>query len=197
MIGWAALAVQLYVVFAMRSAQGADLGGGIINFLSYFTVLSNLLVATALTLPWAARTSRAARFMGSPSVLAGIATSIALVGIVYGVLLRQLWQPQGLQWVADVLLHDAMPVIFVLYWWLFVPPSRLRGHDVVKWAAYPALYFIYALLRGAWSGLYPYPFIDVGRLGYAQVALNAFAVLLAFVAVAWLLIGLDRFKPAR
>lgn len=197
LVGWAALAIQLALVIVIRLGKGESVGGGIVNFLSFFTVLTNLLAAAALTLPWTARRSRAARFMARPSVLAGITTSIALVGIVYGLLLRGLWQPQGLQWLADVLLHDAMPIVFLLYWWLFVPPSRLRGRDIATWAVYPALYFIYSLLRGASGGPYPYPFIDVGRLGYAQVGLNALAMLLAFTALGWLLLGLDRLKRGR
>jgi hypothetical protein len=205
LLGWAALAAQLYLIVTLRFAQGASFIGGIVNFLSFFTILTNLLAACALTLPWVARTPPAADFkagyktpfLARPGVLTGIATSIALVGIVYSLLLRQLWQPQGLQWVANELLHDVMPIVFLLYWWLFVPPGRLRGRDIVNWAAYPVLYFVYALLRGAWFGPYPYPFIDVGVLGYARVATNAMLVLLAFVTLASVLVGLDQVKPAR
>ena len=48
-----------------------------------------------------------------PSVQAGTAVYIAIVGIVYQLLLRQLWNPQGAQWVADVLLHSIIPVGYV------------------------------------------------------------------------------------
>jgi hypothetical protein len=195
--GWAALVLQLALLIATRLGRGESVAGGLVNYFGFFTILTNLLVASALSLPWAAGGSRAARWMARPRVLAGIATSIALVGIVYGVLLRGLWQPQGLHWLADVLLHDAMPVIFLVYWWLFVPPSRLRGRDVANWAIYPALYFVYCLLRGAWGGPYPYPFIDVGQLGYAHVGLNALAMLLVFTVLGWLMIGLDRLKRGR
>ncbi|EQD46143.1 hypothetical protein B1B_12734 [mine drainage metagenome] len=55
---------------------------------------------------------------------------------------------------------------------------------------------MYALLRGAWLGRYPYPFIDVAQLGYARVALNAAGMLIVFLLIAAGLIALNRLKPA-
>ena len=60
------------------------------------------------------------------------------------------------------------------------------------WLVYPLVYFVYALLRGHLLGAYAYPFIDVAMLGYAQVFINAGGILLGFVAVALVLIGIDR-----
>ena len=45
----------------------------------------------------------------------------------------------------------------------------LRWKDAVAWLAYPGVYLVYILARGAVSGLYPYPFVDVNVLGYAGV----------------------------
>ena len=55
------------------------------------------------------------------------AAYIAIVGIIYRLLLRQLWNPQGMQWVADVILHDVIPVGYVLYWLLFAPGRNCAG----------------------------------------------------------------------
>ena len=37
------------------------------------------------------------------------------------------------------------------------------------WLAYPGVYLVYVLARGAVSGEYPYPFMDVKVLGYGGV----------------------------
>jgi hypothetical protein len=50
------------------------------------------------------------------------------------------------------------------------------------------------LIRGALVGLYPYPFIDAGRLGYARVFLNAGGMLIAFICISLALVALDRAK---
>ncbi|MGH7562867.1 MAG: Pr6Pr family membrane protein [Gemmatimonadota bacterium] len=94
----------------------------------------------------------------------------------------------------DVLLHDVMPVLFLVYWWLIVPKRGLPWTRVSIWALYPLGYFLYALGRGAVSGLYPYPFIDVGALGYGPVLLNATWVLVGFVILAMLLIAVGCIK---
>ena len=46
---------------------------------------------------------------------------------------------------------------------------------------YPLAYFTYAIARGASDGRYPYPFMDVGKIGAVQTALNAAAIAAAFV----------------
>jgi hypothetical protein len=48
---WLGLSSQLYIVIVARLANGASLIGGVVNFLSFFTVLTNILVALALTFP--------------------------------------------------------------------------------------------------------------------------------------------------
>ena len=90
-----------------------------------------------------------------------------------------------------------MPVLFTLYWWFCVPKGSLRVSHIGVWALYPALYFAYILLRGHLLGVYPYPFIDVNKLGYAQVFLNAGEILAGFVGVALMLVALDRWAGSK
>jgi hypothetical protein len=94
------------------------------------------------------------KWLCRPSVQAATAVYIAIVGMVYQLLLRQLWNPQGAQWVADVLLHSIVPVGYVVYWLLFAPRAGLSWKDSVTWLVYPGVYLVYTLARGAVSGLY-------------------------------------------
>jgi hypothetical protein len=190
-LGWAGLSIQMYLIFYSRWTLGASLLGGLMSFFSYFTVLSNTLVATVLTCELTSRESAAQRWFLQPSVSSGIAVSIAVVGIAYNLLLRHLWHPEGWQWLADELLHDVMPLLFLVYWWWCVPKGRLRLGHIAWWVIYPLLYFGYSLWRGHVLAVYPYPFIDVEKLGYPQVFINAGGLLAGFVLIALLLIGLD------
>ncbi|MGR4039091.1 Pr6Pr family membrane protein [Pseudomonas sp. 910_21] len=191
-LGWLGLTVQLYLILLLRWEAGASLLGGLVNFFSFFTVLSNTLVASVLTCALNLRISRGQAFMLRAPVSGAVAASIVLVGLAYSLLLRHLWHPQGWQWLADELLHDVMPVLFLIYWWCCVPKGRLRLRHIGLWMLYPMLYFAYLLLRGDLLGLYPYPFIAVDKLGYPQVLLNALGILAGFVLVSLLLLGLDR-----
>ncbi|CRM94931.1 hypothetical protein [Pseudomonas sp. 22 E 5] len=194
--GWAGLVIQQYLIFYSRWESGASLLGGLINFFSFFTVLTNTLAAVVLSYAWVDRDSAAKRFFLEPKVSSGVAVSIVVVSLAYNLLLRHLWQPEGFQFIADELLHDVMPVLFFIYWWRCVPKGNLQLKHVAGWVIYPLVYFGYVLLRGDLLGQYQYPFIDVGTLGYPQVFVNAGGILVGFLLIALAVVGLDRFlKP--
>lgn len=195
--GWSGLAIQQYLILYSRWMSEASLLGGLVNFFSFFTVFTNTLVAVVLTYALSMQTSRARDFFLQPWVSSGVAVSIAVVGLGYSVLLRHLWHPQGWQFLADELLHDVMPVLFLLYWWWCVPKGMLRLKHIGLWVIYPLVYFAYALMRGESLGLYQYPFIDVARLGYPQVFINAGGILMGFVLVSLVVVGLDRWLEKR
>jgi len=195
--GWVGLAIQQYLIFYSRWTSGASLLGGLINFFSFFTVLTNTLVVVVLSYALVDRDSAAKRFFLAPRTSSGIAVSIVVVSLAYNLLLRHLWQPEGFQFIADELLHDVMPVLFLLYWWRCVPKGTLLLRHIGAWVLYPLVYFAYVLLRGHLLGQYQYPFIDVDTLGYPQVFVNAGQILAGFVGIAVAVVGLDRaLKPA-
>jgi hypothetical protein len=190
--GWVGLAIQQYLIFYSRWTSGASLMGGLINFFSFFTVLTNTLAVVVLSYALVNRPSAARRFFLAPAVSSGIAVSIVVVGLAYNLLLRHLWQPEGFQFIADELLHDVMPVLFAVYWWRYVPKGQLRFTHIGLWVIYPLVYFGYALLRGDLLGQYQYPFIDVSTLGYPQVFVNAGGILAGFVLIAAMVVGVDK-----
>lgn len=194
LLGWGGLAIQLYVVLLVRWTSGASVIGGLLSYFSFFTVLTNTMVATVLTYAVVSRSSKGKTFFLQSWVSSAIAVSIIVVGVAYSLLLRQLWQPHGLAWLANELLHDVMPVLFTVYWWYCVPKGFLRLSHIGVWSLYPVLYFTYIMLRGHLLGVYPYPFFDVGKLGYEQVFLNAGGILAGFVGVALMLVALDRWR---
>ncbi|WP_017738480.1 Pr6Pr family membrane protein [Pseudomonas sp. CBZ-4] len=190
--GWVGLAIQQYLIFYSRWTSGASLLGGLVNFFSFFTVLTNTLAVVVLSYALVKRDSAAKRFFLAPKVSSGIAVSIAVVGLAYSLLLRHLWQPEGFQFIADELLHDVMPVLFLIYWWRCVPKGTLQLKHIGAWVIYPLVYFAYVLLRGHLLGQYQYPFIDVDTLGYPHVFVNAGGILVGFVAIALGVVGLDK-----
>lgn len=194
LLGWLALALQLLLSIRLTMANGQGVLAGVWTYVGFFTILTNVLAALALTA--AAHGSRGAfsRFFMRPDIHTAIAMSIAIVAAIYNLLLRQLWQPQGWQIVADNTLHVVMPALFLLYWWLAVPKATLRWPQVMLWQSYPAAYFAYVLIRGAVNHWYPYPFLNVGTLGYLHVLANACVVLLAFVVIGLLLVALGRWQ---
>jgi len=196
-LGWFALILQwlLSIQLTMANGQGALAGTWI--YFGFYTILTNILVALTFTAGALGPRNAFTRFFHRPGTCTAVAMSIVVVSAVYNVMLRQLWHPQGWQLFADATLHDVMPLAFLMYWWFAVPKGSLGWRQILTWQGYPVAYFAYALARGAVNGWYPYPFLDVTSLGYAQVVVNALLVLLFFIAVALALTAVARWQARR
>jgi hypothetical protein len=184
LICWAGLAIQ----FAATFGNQHDVAGTLWILLRFFTVITNLLLAVTMTLVALGRKI-------SPFILGGVTLAILLVGVVYMTLLRGLIELSGGALLADALLHKVSPVAAALWWLLFAPRGRLRWSAPARWAIYPLVYFAYALLRGHLDGRYPYPFMDVGKLGWVQTAINAGGIAMAFILAGFLLVWVDSWRP--
>lgn len=189
-LGWFALVLQ-YCLPLTPGMQATSLEHAV-RYFCFFTILSNLLVALALTLPWLAPATRVGRFFLSPSVRAGIAAYIILVAAVYHFLLRHVWDPHGWLFVSNGLLHYVMPVVYVADWLLFVPKGSLRARDAAIWLVLPVAYAALTLVHGAVTGFYPYPFLNVAKLGNAAVLANIAAMTVAFGILGLLMVAADR-----
>ena len=189
-IAGGALILQLVLLLSLtRDSIGPLLAT--IRYFSYFTILSNIVVA--LVGAWVAF-GAAARVESAFAVrLRGAAALyIAVTGGIYVTVLQGLWQPQGAQWLADVSLHYVVPALYLLLWLLFSPKGRLRWSDALRWLVFPLAYLLWALWRGSWAHEYPYPFVDVAALGMAKVLRNCVAVSILFVLLGLGLVAIDR-----
>ena len=200
MVAWFGVLLQLVLSLQLALANGKSVVDGLVAYLGYFTVLTNLLVAVSLSWPLLSPHSAPGRWFQRPGVASAIAVSIFIVGLAYHLLLRHIWNPQGPQWLADVTLHYAVPLLCLVHWWFAVSPARMVWHAPLAWATWPLAYLLYALLRGLAYGSYPYPFIDVTALGYRQTLLNSAGLLVVFLLLGGVMVAISRVRftaPAR
>ena len=190
--GWFALVLQFPLSVAVSRSNGMSRFGAVVTYFSFFTILTNVLVAVGITCYLCIPTSTWGRFFARATVQSGLAAYIATVGVVYSLLLRQIWNPEGLQKIADALLHDVVPVLYVLYWIVFVSRNPLPWKSVLFWLWYPLAYLSYTLVRGAFYNWYPYPFVDVGSVGYERVFLNASLMVVAFSTLGLVMVAFSR-----
>lgn len=165
-----------------------DYGGGIINFFSFFTNLSNIYAAVMfLVVVW----YRLAGKKLGPKLEIARGTSVVcmvIVGVVFSVLLRDVDLGHLMPWV-NAVVHYAMPLAALLSWLWWPPRARLSARSIVYWLVFPAAYLVYVLLRGAATGWYPYPFLTPSKVGgYAGVAGYAVGILALFLAASWVLL---------
>ena len=116
LIAWVGVLLQLYLSARLPLSSGKSVVEGLVGFFGYFTVLTNIFVALAAALPVMFGRSRLGRWFGTGMVLGCAVTAIVLVGVGYHFLLRNVWAPQGLQWIADVMLHYVVPMAYFAYW---------------------------------------------------------------------------------
>ena len=177
----AGVSLQYYDLMSGKPAAG--FWPATVNYFSYFTVESNVLVFVVAAVAALAPSGRLWQWFRRPAVVGAACLYIGITGVVYFLFLRHLFHFQGLGAVANDLLHFFDPLAFAVYWLLFAPKSGLRLKLAAVWLAYPVAYGAYILLRGPSSGFYPYPFVDVPALGYPHVFANM-AMFLACFAIA-------------
>ena len=187
LLALAALVLQ-YVLILQLTRDNVGVVLGTVRFVTYFTILSNIAVALVA---FAAATGQSG-FFGQARVRGAVALYIGVTGSIYFFILRHLWQPQGAQWWADTGLHYAVPLAYWAWWLALTPHGGLRWRDVAGWLLFPLAYVVWVFVRGAWLGEYPYPFIDVGQLGWGKVAINAVGVMAVFVVLGLVIVGVDR-----
>ena len=185
-LAWFALAAQLYIIMRYRTAS---VGATLVQYFSYYTILTNIMIAWVCTVLFIRREDTS----GRKKVLTAILVYILTVGLTYNLILRSLWKPEGLQLLADNLLHSIIPLLYLVFWLIFVKKHTLQWNNFLPWLIYPLLYLIYVMIRGAIFGVYPYPFIDVTQIGYQKALLNAVMVTGVIVIFSLLSVGYTKF----
>lgn len=188
-IGWFALLAQYYLMLENRVSS---IGETTVRFFSFFTILLNLLVTVYFSYHAFKLKSQNRNLLDQPGFLTAITVYITIVGIVYQTILRQLWEPTGLQKIVDELLHSVMPICTILYWSLYENKSVVKWTQIPKWLVVPLIYLVYILIRGKSSGFYPYPFVNVSDLGLEKVLVNGFFIFFMFLVLSLLFLAIGK-----
>lgn len=187
LVAWGALFLQSWLLIGNLVADGASVASAIWRFFGFFTILTNCAVALASTI-----LAINPQSVGlGPRIKLSLATAIVLVGIVYSIALRSVWEPTGLQALVDHALHDVTPLLF-LSAWAFGDRGTLDWKDCFWALVAPAAYCVYAMARGALDGWYAYYFLDPSALTAAEIAVNIAGLLLIVLGLAFGLVLLDR-----
>lgn len=192
-LGFAALTTQLYLFVVTQITEGNSAAWGLVLYFGYFTILTNLfcaIVATAVAKSPAAESRWQA--WRQPWVVTAAAMAILMVGVIFHLLLSAQYQPTGISAITNIIHHYVVPTGFTILWWRVVARGSLEWSDVPRIVAYPFAYMVYILFRGEVTGLYPYFFIDVPQIGYAQTLRNAAGIGLAFLAASAAFVAVKR-----
>lgn len=168
----------------------------IVRFLSYFTILTNSIVAVYFLGIGYKEVVKKLPSRINFDTLTAITVYITIVGLVYQVMLRHTWNPTGLQKIVDELLHSVNPLLVIAFWFLNLKNDVLSYKAISRWLLYPLLYLIYVLIRGLFSGFFPYPFLDMTAIGFSRVIQNCVVITILFLMIAAVFVRLSRRQSA-
>ncbi len=178
-LGWFAIFAQFYLMLQNRVTGIPET---IIRFFSFFTILTNILVALYYTVNVLKLSNKWLRMFHGKGTITALTVFIGVVGLVYQVVLRHIWEPTGLQWLVDELLHTVLPLYALAYWYLYATTHDCNIRKVIPWLLYPIIYVIVVLFRGAVSDFYPYPFLNISEIGLERTGINI-ALILALTLI--------------
>ena len=189
LLGWFAIITQFVLMLQNEQAAIPEI---IIRFFSFFTILTNLLVVLFFTYKTFNPSIKTFKIFDQKGALTAITTFILIVGIVYQLVLRGLWEPKGLQRIVDEFLHAVIPIYVLIYWITFSKKEKITFREVTVWLLYPVVYLIFILIRGHFSNHYPYPFVNVSVIGYTQALMNSLLITLFSMSIMGILIFIGR-----
>ena len=190
-VAWFALAFQLALVVSGEAILVDEDPPGLVartyRYFAYFTIQSNVLVAITSTV--LARNPVEDRLGWRAARLAGI-VGITVTALVYFTLLRGLLELDGANWLADLLLHQAVPVLALAGWAIAGPRPRTGLRETAYALAWPVAWLGWTLVVGQVDGWVPYPFLDADEEGWGAVGIACAGItilfLLLFAFYAWL-----------
>lgn len=168
--------------------------GRVIDFFSYFTILSNVVVVVVCALLWRGRirptvVSRALRM---DSLI-----MITVTGAIFVIVLAPTAKLQGLQYVTNTIEHYVTPILVIVTWLVWGPRRWLTLGSVATALVLPVGWLAYTLVRGGAIAAYPYPFLNVSDLGLPAVLRNIVGIVVLGVALGLVFWGIDRLLGRR
>lgn len=174
-----------YWLNQLRPWQPASPIGRIIFYYSFFTVLSNIMLAlSCLILTFKPNCSNLIFNVIRLNGLVGVLITM----IVYNLMLRGIHRPPTvLLQFANESLHVVIPLLGLISWLIYGPFYRMQFKVIVYAFLTLLTYGVYIFMRGYYTNLYPYPFINVNRVGYENAFIAVIAIAVLFVCLVLLL----------
>lgn len=177
------------------------------EFWTYFTFQAGF--ALGFVMLWAGAAS-ILKGVEPPAWLKGCVTLYAVVTAVVAFVAMppddSAYVPQVLGLMTNTWLHRVAPVMAVVDFVLFDGHRRFQWHYMFSWLIYFPVYLAFVLVRAALfptagpaagNSPYPYAFIDLNALGWAQFGVNCGKLAVGFLVLSLVVFVIDRVLPSK
>lgn len=176
----------------------------------YYTILSNLfclifyIISAIFTMVNIKNTGKYGVLKFAPHFKGGVVMAMVLTMLFYFFILSS-GSFENVSFSAvfsNIIVHLIVPIMVIVDWVLFDRKGRFTGSDPIIWTVVPFMYYALVLVAAQlqvqyYGGAnYPYYFIDPSDppygVGWAKVLVTVFLLTLGYVAVGYILLGVDR-----
>lgn len=179
-LGWLTISIRLYLRIVESDFSILE---STIQFFSYFTILTNLLVTIYFTEQLFKTNQQKNSLFDKPETLTALTAFILIVGIVYHITLKPIWNPEGLTMVLSEIHHTVVPLGTLVLWFITIKDNAVGLKGLLQWLFYPVGYITLVLISGSSTNFYPYPFLDVQSLGIRSVLINSLLFLVVMIVL--------------
>ena len=173
----------------------AGIIGRISDYCSYFTHLSNIVVAIVLTMIW----------RGSPRIQSKVFAvlrldsliMITVTGLIFALVLAPTMQLRGWENASNALEHYITPLLTIIVFIVFGPRRMFSYRLVLPALILPLTWVVLVMIRGAIIDAYPYGFVNAAEWGYGTVMMNIVGVVIVGVLFSTIFVAIDRFASKR
>ncbi|OCG03969.1 Pr6Pr family membrane protein [Gilliamella sp. wkB112] len=191
------IGVESYIYWhvQLRPWQPSTSIGRLIFYYSFFTVLSNFMLAISCF--WLAFNPTCNRFSFKVIRLNGL-VGVIITTLVYNLILRPIHTPPNLMLTfTNESLHVVLPVLGLLSWLIWGPFRRIHFRVIIGSLLSMLAYGVYIFVRGYYTNLYPYPFINVIRVGYPKALFAVCMVVFLFLGLTFILWCIDHLRKRK
>lgn len=155
----------------------------VLNFFTYFTVLSNIIIGGTSYLLATKPKIKSQLFWGLrlSGIIAIVITFLVQHFIIKPDSIDSVWP-----FMSDLILHTIVPVVALAGWLLFGPRGFLTNRTIALSTIFPIAWLVFVFVRGAMTGWYPYDFLDAGEHGYTQAIMYVGAITVGFLVFAFI-----------
>jgi len=172
----------LLIRFVLAAEQFGSFLSGVFHLYQFFTIATNTLVFSVMIYIAMGKTVHRV-------VVHSTVVSIMGVGIIFHALLSHAGAQAGFDGLANLITHTFVPILTPVWWVAHSDMRSMKWRDSFFSLLWPSAYCVYALIRAEFSNFYPYPFIDLHKLGWSGLVQSVLNLSLAFLALALLTIG--------
>ncbi len=193
-----ALTISLTGFLSLFAYSGIPKGRFKRTMFLYYTNLSNLFVSLYFLLlaMYGFFHIRAFSFLEDSAVMFSVTMIITMTFLVfhfvlvpYGLEHNEILKDMDIKIGECIIFHYIIPISVILYWFFYADKFLRYPILCVLWLSAPLIYFIFIMFRSSKGFIegtksrFPYPFLDVDRIGKRRFLGNILGIFLIFSAL--------------